>query len=444
MSEPSGHEPLILSRRRLLLGTLAGAGGLGLRALATGLPIAFLADPRRALAGPLCANPKKAQFVVFQTSGKGDPWNANVPGCYADAKIAHSLDPAMASTPLQLGNVATVAAKPWAGLPQTVLNRTSFWHLMTGTPVHPKEPDVLKLMGAIRPSEMLPSLLAKQLAPCLGTVQKQPITVGASSPSEGLSYDGAALPIIPPMALRDTLLAPAGGLGSLQALRDQTLAGLRDVLKSGATSAQKAFLDSLIVSQQEVRNIDQSLLSLLAEIADNSTASQITASLALIRMKVTPVVAIHIPFGGDNHNDKGLAAETAETQSGVAAIGQLLAALAAAGMADQVTFVSLNVFGRTLGPDNGDGRQHNPNHQVSVVIGKPFRPGVFGGVAPVGTDYGAVPMRSTTGAGAVDGDIAAIDTLASFGKTVLAGLGMDAKALQAALPAGKVVSGALA
>ena len=38
------------SRRDTLHAALFGAGGLGLRALATGLPPAFLASPRRALA----------------------------------------------------------------------------------------------------------------------------------------------------------------------------------------------------------------------------------------------------------------------------------------------------------------------------------------------------------------------------------------------------------
>ena len=39
-----------LSRRRLLTSTLFGAAGIGLRSLATGLPITFLLNPARALA----------------------------------------------------------------------------------------------------------------------------------------------------------------------------------------------------------------------------------------------------------------------------------------------------------------------------------------------------------------------------------------------------------
>ncbi len=58
---------------------------------------------------------------------------------------------------------------------------------MTNTPVHPKEPEVLELMGATQAGEMFPSMLAKPLAPCLGTIQPQPISVGATTPSEACS-----------------------------------------------------------------------------------------------------------------------------------------------------------------------------------------------------------------------------------------------------------------
>jgi hypothetical protein len=315
---------------------------------------------------------------------------------------------------------------------------------MTNTPVHPKEPDVLKLMGTTDADEMLPSLLAKQLSPCLGTVQAQPITLGALSPSEGLSFAGQALPIIPPLALKATLTSPTGPLGNLQALRDHTLQQLDDLFRGTANAGQKAYLDGLINSQGELRNINQDLLSALAAIKDNSVTSQITAAVALIQMNVTPVVAIHIPFGGDNHTDAALANEAKQTVSGVAAIGSLMSQLASAGLSDKVTFMSLNVFGRTLGPSNTDGRQHNPNHEVSITIGKPFQPGIIGAVGPVGSDYGALAIDSKTGRGVDGGDIQTGASLASFGKTVLAAVGADAATIDHAITNGKVVPAALA
>jgi hypothetical protein len=140
----------------------------------------------------------------------------------------------------------------------------------------------------------------------------------------------------------------------------------------------------------------------------------------------------------------GLAAETAQTVSGVATIAALMQQLDAAGLTDKVTFMSLNVFGRTLGPDNTDGRQHNPNHQVSITIGKPFRGGVIGGVAPVQKDYGALAIDSKTGKGSASGDITPVQTLSAFGRTVLSAVGVDAAAIATDIPSGKAVAAALA
>ncbi len=435
----------MITRRKGLQATLLGAGLVGLRALATGLPPSFLLNPRRAFAdGTACGSNAKAQYIIFATSGNGDPINASVPGTYDDPNIVHSPDPAMTPTPLTMRGQTFTAAAPWATLPQAVLDRTCFWHLMTNTPVHPNEPHVLQLMGATAAGEMLPSLLARQLAPCLGTIQAQPISLGAASPAEGLSYAGAPLPIIPALALKATLTSTPGALTNLQGLRDQTMNQLYDLYKNDATPAQRAFVDGMVTSQQQARNINQSLLDALGSIADNSISSQMLAAVTLIQMKVTPVIAVHIPFGGDNHRDIGLATETAQTVSGVAALASLMQQLASAGLSDQVSVVSLNVFGRTLGPGNTDGRQHNPNHQVSFAICKPFKGGVIGGVAPVGSDYGATAIDAATGASSPGGDVAPLQSLASFGQTMLAAVGVPPATLSTDVTGGKVVTGALA
>jgi hypothetical protein len=429
------------------MSTLFGAGYVGLRALATGLPAAFLLDPRRALAqqpAPCPGSSGAAQFVILNTSGYGDPINASVPGTYEDPNVVHSADPSMAPTSLTIQGQPYTAAAPWATLPQNVLDRTCFWHIMTNTPIHPKEPDVLELMGITQAGEMLPSILAKQLAPCLGTIQTQPISLGAASPSEALMFGGQALPIIPALALKATLTSPAGPLTNLQPLRDQTMNQLYDLYKNAANPAQQAYIDSLVTSQQQVRSINQNLLSQLSSIKDNTPASQILAAITLIQMKVTPVIAIHIPFGGDNHRDIALAAETTQTVAGVASIASLMSQLATASLQDQVTFMSLNVFGRTIGPGNTDGRQHNPNHQVSMSIGKPFKGGVIGGIAPLSGDYGALPIVSKTGLGSASGDIPAVQTLGAFGQTMLAAVGVQPSVISQQISAGTVVSAALA
>ena len=104
-----------MTRRQALMSALFGGGYLGLRALATGLPISFLLNPRRALAAtpaPVCADKTKAQYIIMATSGQGDPINANVPGCYLDPMITHSADPTMVATPLTLNGQSFTAAQP--------------------------------------------------------------------------------------------------------------------------------------------------------------------------------------------------------------------------------------------------------------------------------------------------------------------------------------------
>jgi hypothetical protein len=284
----------------------------------------------------------------------------------------------MAPTPISIQGKQFTAAKPWSTLGSLpgVLDRTVFWHIMTNTPVHPKERDVLQLMGASSPTEMLPSLLAKALAPCLNTIQTEPISLCGVP----LTFGGLVLPIIHPLGLKGTLASDTGPLGQLEKVRDQTLSQMYALYKNGATPAQQAYIDSMVTSQNQIRSISQNLLGALDNIKDDNIESQILAAITLIRMNVSPVLVINIPFGGDNHRDPGLATEIAQTNSGVGNLVSLLTQLQSAGLQDQVTFMTLSVFGRTLaGNDNGvsadTGRGHNGGHQVSVSIGKPFKGG---------------------------------------------------------------------
>jgi hypothetical protein len=450
-----------ITRRNALLSTLFGTGYIGLRALATGIPASVLLHGPKALANtPAGCTSSKAQYIIMSTSAQGDPINANAPGTYATSgplsTLAHPSDPTMAPTALTINGISTVAAQPWAtpaaggSLPQSVLDQMSLWHIQTNTPIHPAEPAVLGLYGATQPNAMLPSLLSAALQPCLGTIQTQPVSIGAASPGEQLVFNGQPLPVIPPTALKDTLTNPTGGLlgvTQLQALRDDTLATVENIYRNSATTAQKSFIDSMILSQTQLRSLNQELLDGIVALKDNSVASQIAAAIILIKMNVSPVIAIHIPFGGDNHVDADLTTETTETVSGMQSLASLMSSLASASNAngslgDQVSFISLNVFGRTLGPGNTNGRQHNNNHQVSLAIGKPFAGSIIGGVGPVATDFGCLAINSTTGA--PNGDIQPADTLAAFGATVMAAVGIDSTYINSVIPTGKVVQAALA
>jgi hypothetical protein len=445
--EGAGEERVLdPSRRRALLDGLFGAGWLGLRALATGVPVAVLANPRRALAGydASCFDKAKAQYLILSTSGSGDPLNANVPGTFAYPDIAHSADPLMAKTTFTLGAQSVEAAAPWATLPQNVLDRTTFFHHTTLTNNHANQPKVMRLMGGTRRSEMLVSFFASQLAPCLGTVQHEPVVVGASGSGEFLSYQGRVLPALSPSALRDTLANPAGPLGTLQQLRDKDLDRLNAIFKAHATTEQRGFLDRLAQTQGEARNISQALLENLAAITANDPANQVLAAVTLIKMNVTPVVSMHIPFGGDNHTDVDLVGETKQTVAAAGTIALLQQKLAELGLQDQVTFAAMNVFGRTLAKKGTKGRDHLANHHATVMIGKGIKGGVVGGLAPKAGDYAALPIVSATGAGDAAGDIKFEETLGALGKTLGSALGISPAALDENIMTGKPVKSALA
>jgi hypothetical protein len=81
---------------------------------------------------------------------------------------------------------------------------------------------------------------------------------------------------------------------------------------------------------------------------------------------------------------------------------------------------------------------------VSLSIGKPFRGGLIGGVGPVALDYGALAFDAATGAVNPNGDVQPTSSLASFGKTALAAVGVDPGFIDQAIIQGSVVRGALA
>jgi Protein of unknown function (DUF1501) len=474
-----------LTRRDALSAALFGGGMIGLRSLVTGLPAKFLMNPKKALAdmtdaGCVAQNP---QFIIFNTSGQGDPFACNAPGTYNDGgwgtgmnfgSLVHPSDAQSGVTGIDpqqitLGGRNYQAAGPWTMLGAgtgnaNVLGQTSVCHIMTDTPVHPKEPQVLELMGATQYQEMFPSLLAKSLGPCLGTLQTQPISIGALTPSEALSFAGQALPTIPPSALKATLTNPTGMLSNskVMTLRDQTLQQMHDWYENGGvqvSAAQKQYLDSYITAQSQVRGISQSMLSMLDSIGgkgSTSNSDQITAAIALILMNVAPVIAVHFPFGGDNHSDANFANEAAQTVTGMQAIRDLFNQLpmAANGVKDltqSVSFLSLNVFGRTMdAAQNTSGRNHNPNHEVSMMIGPGFNGGVYGGVNAPNTnagqtagDWACMPINSTTGAPSTSGDITPVNTLASWAKTAMRGVGIDDATVEAQIQGGTVIQAAL-
>lgn len=436
------------TRRRLLTRTLFGAGLVGLRSLATGIPIAILANPRKGLAAAIAegpAQPARPQYVILSTSGDGDPMGCNVPGTYADPAILHPSMPSMAPTALTLGGERFLAARPWAELPQALLDRTCFFHHATYTVVHSEEQKTLCLAGKTEGNEMWLSLLAAQLAPALGTIQAEPIVLGPRQDSEGVVFQRRVQPIVAPSALAQLLGAPTGPLGQFTQLRDRDLDRLNSYLKREGTRAQRTFIDQYVQSQSQLRSVSETLLSVLQSIKDDSVSSQILAAVTLIRMKVSPVISLHVPFGADNHSDPNLEREAKDTVSGVASFGELWSQLTAHGLQDSVSFLAFNVFGRPLSPAGRHGRDHSASHNVAVMFGAPFRGSVVGGVERFETDFGASSIDSATGraVGGEKGDVRFADTLNSMAVTFTRGVGVNVSCLGKEVAATRQIGSAL-
>lgn len=431
-----------LTRRSVLGQALFGASMAGARALATGIPAwVFLRAPEAWAAEPEKCSPASPQYIVYATSGAGDPVNCNSPGTYDAPDIVHANDPIMRKTPLSLNGRTVDAAQFWTKLPQDVLDRTVFFHHGTYTNTHTAHRKVLKLMGSVARQEMLLSALAKGLGPCLNTVQIEPVSAGAGNI---VSFEGRGLPNMRPTALKDVLTKPTGVLAGLAELRDSSLDSLHAVLKKRGTPAQRRFIDDYALSRRQARGLSDALLGDLTNVTSDRQDGQMVAAVTLIRMNVAPIVAVRIRFGGDNHSDPDLATEVAESASGSDTILQLMNLLKNYGLEDRVTFVMHNVFGRTLKKDGLRGRSHWGSHHTTVMIGKGLRGGVIGGIAPKGDDYQALPIDSTTGAGNPDGDIDYLSTQGAMAKTLAAAVGISPEFADENILKGKVVRAALA
>jgi len=437
---PAGGAPRF-SRRQALLAGLFGAGGLGWRAIATGLPAWFISRPGRAGAQELeCALSAKdrAQFLVVSASSAGDPHSCNVPGTYDNPEIIHPTQAEFAPTPITLGDKQVTGAQIWSTLTPAVLGRANFFHHITSGLVHGDHPKVMRLVGKTSGGEMWPSVYAKHLHGCLGTVQPEPVAVGANGALEFISFTGRTLPMVSPTQLKQLLTgSKTDPVVKLRKLRDQTLDQLNATFKAGATPAQVTFLDAMANSQLRVRELAESLATTLTAIKNNTVAGQALAAAALFAAKVTPVVTLHIPFGGDNHTDADLYdewydhADKGGKSTGVPGVQAVMDALAALGLQDQATFATMNVFGRDLSGtakvDSRGGRDHFGNHSVMLMIGKNVNPGVTGGTTIIsGKVFGASDIDSQTGASlASGGDVPRADTHVAAAKTLGVALGID-------------------
>ena len=428
---------MTIDRRHLLKFLSSGGSLLAMRALASGLPISWILDPRRALAQNQAmptAVAGKAQYLILNSSRRGDPFNANIPGCYG-ASITHPSVAAAAGTLIPAAGAT--GAQAWSTLSAATLARTAFVHYATYTANHGEMDKVFALQGAMATGvDILPSFIAAATSPVLGgtgTIQVPPIVLGTSD----YTFGGAPVAAVSPLGLKALFAGDASPLTNLQTLRDTTVDAISAALKSQtATTQQRQMIDAYVQSRSQTREISTNALTLLQAIQDNGDYSQMMAAVALIIMNMAPVIDIHIDFGGDNHTDAGLADEGNALGGAVADISTLMNTLTTYKLQDKVTFANMAVFGRTL--TSKDGRDHNDSHCGSVIIGKNVKAGVVGGVDP--SDHNsAAPVNSSTGqATPGGGDVMFDQLLASFGKTLAVAVGVDPANVNTSITKGKV------
>ena len=434
---------MMSTRRRMLQSAVFGAGLVGLKSLATGLPIAWFRG------GVLhAAEAAPPNFLILSTVNSGDPFNANVPGAFVPG-TEHSPDPGLAPTTVTLGSVSAVGAQRWSLLPDDLRSRMSFIHHRTYSNAHPDYGKVQGLMGAAKAQtgngqEMIASLFAQENTTPLATIQTEPVPLG----NELITYQSRPLANLRPLDLKSLFASPQDLAAKLQKLRDDELDTMYAVLKVSGTRYQRSFLDRYALGREQARTLGDGLGALLTRLpldpkAQNSPADQLLSAVALIRMKVTPAVTVHLPFGGDNHNDATLTDEAAQSISSIGNIEFLWNELKAAGLQDQVTFAVLNVFGRTLKRNTRGGRDHNGNHHAMMMFGPKIRGSVIGGIAADGRDFSSTAINSQTGASAPDGDIQPLESLEATAKTLGAALGISNDVLQHRIQNGKVISAAL-
>ncbi|MEM9192962.1 MAG: DUF1501 domain-containing protein [Myxococcota bacterium] len=430
------------TRRNALLAGLFGATGIGLEAMASGVPKSFLLDPLRAR-----AQAGTQRIFILSGASNGDPMNANVPLTYENPDLVHPPDPQMAPRPMSIGGRMWEAASPWANMPQHLIDRTAFIHHGTYTNSHANHRKVMRLMGNTQRNEMMVSIFAKELALSMETIQQEPISVGAGG-NELLSFEGRTLGNVAPRALKSALATSNSPLADLEAVRDRSLDRIHAIIQEHGTENQRRMLDRYATSRTEARALSRELVDRLDSIAGNNQPDQVIAASVLAAMNVAPVISIKLRFGGDNHADSGLENETKQTLTGVENMVQLMETtdqMQTEGVLRRdVVFGCINVFGRTLQKKGLSGRDHNGFHHCTVLMGNGVRPSVVGGLKPRGNDWQATGFDSMTGEGGDDHDVPYEETFQSVAKTIGTILGVSDSTLDENITGGRPIQAAIA
>ena len=431
------NRPFQLNRRGFLAGGAIGLSGYLLRSLAIGLPPAWLSRPLSAFGQNENAN--GYQTLILSTSSAGDPINANCPGTYA-AGLEHN--PLLNHVDFNLGTVQTHGAESWALLPENLRARMAFFHYRTDAAAHIEYRSAMTFHGSVKNSagngsEMFASAMSELSHAHIGTLQQEPLPLC----NEVLTVAGQPLQNLKPNELKSLFAGDAEDLDNIGGLRDSALDALHADLRANGTRSQRKFLDQYALSKTQARALGENLGSILDALPtdpDNpdNALDQVIAAVALAQLKVAPVITVNIPFGKDNHQDSTLEIEAEQTQTGTQVIARLWQELETANLTDDVTFATMNVFGRTLTRNGAGGRNHNRKHAVMAAFGPKINPGVYGGATDNGECSAIDPVSGLT---VSSGGIIPENTMSSMGKSLARALGHDAVTVDQRISGGELV-----
>lgn len=433
----------------------AAAGVLG-----GSLPLLGGLRPARAQELPRISG--KPTFLILSMSGSGHPLNSHCPGSYANPsdandvrqRVRHPTESELGTKgygvvggveygaadfatgfECRLGDELTLAARPWAELPEGLRNRMSVVRHQTYTSAHPEFRNVSEFHGAVKGrgrigSDSFPSMIADETASALGTVVSTPYSV--LDRGTGLLTGGNPIRNLSPDELFDLYATepPAGGLetSALARYRDAAYRQAYGDIRDSGTHAQRAFLGKSDLSRQQAALLGDSLRDSVAPIGDTNDRihKQVLAAVALIEQRVTPCVILDFPFGGDNHQDLNLEVEVTESLQGIEGMRLLYTELQSRGLVDDVTFGYLGSFGRDIDRATG-GRGHHGQDHTMMMWGPNIAPGLHGGLIEQDGRLVAGPI----------GDISISETLSAAGKTLAKACGLSDEVIEERIVGGR-------
>ena len=306
---------------------LFGAGLVGLRSLASGIPAvdapeSAARDGRgaRRRGGRRGAGDHQSAVRHLQHVVRRRPVNCNAPGTYDDPGIDHPSDPSMVSTPMTFGVAdGQRGARSGRRSPASVLARTCFFHHGTYTIIHPDEVKVLGAHGASRRRRDAPLVsVARALHGARDGAPAAALAGRPTGPSRPSSTRGSRRPSSRRRRWRASSRSPRTASARPTWWRSATRRSIRSTPTRAARGIRRRRTSSTSTRRRSrsFARCSRACSSSLSAIKDNSQDSQIQAAIILFQMKVTPVVAVHVSFGGDNHGDTGLASEIAGHEIG--------------------------------------------------------------------------------------------------------------------------------